>query len=86
LSIDDWKVLAFVAIYSTACLLVRRRAARHFKPGVSAATRLGIGRGMFRRASYTEKGQSARSWLVILYVGALPLFMLLVFLLSMRGR
>jgi hypothetical protein len=86
LSIDDWKIWAFVAIHSTACLLVRRRAARHFKPGVSAATRLGIGWGMLRRASYTEKGQSARSWLVILYVGALPLVMLIKFLLSPRGR
>ena len=83
---NDWNVFGFVAIYSAVGLLVRHRAARHFKPGVSAAARLGIGWDMFRRDSYTEEGQSARRWIVVLYLGALPLFMLIAYLLSALAR
>lgn len=83
---NDWSVFGFVAIYSAVGLLVRHRAARHFKPGVSAATRLGMGWGMFRRDSYTEEGQSARRWLAVLYLGALPTFMLIAYMLSPLAR
>jgi hypothetical protein len=86
LSAGDWAVLGFAAIYSAVGLLVRRRAARHFRPGVSAWTRRGIGWGMLRSENYTEDGQRARRLLVILWLGALPAFVLVAWLISKIGR
>jgi hypothetical protein len=86
LSTGDWSVVGLTAIYFAIALLVRQRAARHFRPGVSVWTRRGVGWGMLRRDNYTEEGQSARRWLVGLWLGALPLFVLLVWLLNKMGR
>ena len=86
MSARDWSVIGLAVIYNAIFFLVRHRAARHFQPGVSFWTRRGIGWGMLRRDTYTEQGQSARRWLVGLWVGALPLFMLLVWLLTSIDR
>ena len=82
----DWLVVGLATIYTVIGLLVRHRAARYFRPGVSAWTRRGIGWGMLRRDNYTEEGQSAHRWLVGLWLGALPLFLLLVWLITVVDR
>ena len=82
MSARDWSVIGLAVIYSAIALLIRHRAARHFRPGVSAWTRRGVGWGMLRRDNYTMEGQSARRWLVGLWIGAVPLFVVLVWLLT----
>jgi hypothetical protein len=86
LSKGEWAVLAFAAIYFAVGFGARQRAARHFRPGVSAWTRRGIGWGMLRSDNYTEEGQAARRLLVILWLAALPAFVFVVWLLSQSGR
>ena len=81
-----WAMFAFVAIYLAVGLWARRRAARHFRPGVSAWTRRGVGWGMLRSDNYTEEGQSARRLVVTLWLGALPVLMLVAWLFSSSGR
>jgi hypothetical protein len=79
-------VVGFAAVYSAVGLLVWRRAARHLRPEVPAWTRLGLGWGMLRSDNYTAEGQGARRLLVILWLGALPAFVLIVWLISKTGR
>jgi hypothetical protein len=86
LSKGEWWVLVFAAIYLTVGFWARQRAARHFRPGVSAWTRRGVGWGMLRRDNYTEEGQLTRRVLAILWLAALPAFVVVVWLLSQSGR
>ena len=82
----DATVVGCAVLYNAVCLVAWRRAARHYRPGLSGWTRFGVGVGLLRTESYTEEGQPARRLLLALMWCALPLFALLVWLLAYLRR